>query len=95
MRNRIKDSIRKIAGSVVQPPKKTKGRARKQLNEKNKNFHFRESKIKIVEQWKEELGSLNNGRRTLQSAQRHFNFKLKKCYHHNIQCIDHHYKAFH
>lgn len=60
VRSKINENIRKIAGSVFQKYKTTKGRARKELDERNRIYHVREGEIKTVEQWREEIGSLRN-----------------------------------
>lgn len=60
IRRRIDKSLSIIAGSVVQLYKKTKGRARKDLDERVRKFHVFEGENKSVEEFNNEIETMRN-----------------------------------
>ena len=60
IRNEISVHLSKLAGTVVQLYKKTKGRARKDLDEKVKKFHVCEGQVKSVREFHEEMESMRD-----------------------------------
>lgn len=59
-REEIDDHVSKLAGNVVTLYRKTKGRARKELDERYKIFHIKKGYVKSVAEWMEEIDKLEN-----------------------------------
>lgn len=60
VRQAVNSHLAKYAGEVASLYRKTKGRGRKELDERVKVYHVKKEQIKAVTQWKEEIGKLED-----------------------------------
>ncbi|PFX12788.1 hypothetical protein AWC38_SpisGene23193 [Stylophora pistillata] len=79
-RNEISIHLSKLASTVVQLYKKTKGRATKDFHEKVKTFHVREGQVKSVRESQEEMESIRDKIKEWKAKHKNLEEETKEIY---------------